>query len=157
MAIREIVYNCLYDGTLVANDCVSKLTNVLIQFTPESCRDLINVLNCRTITADNQMLQVKQIKFDQDGIDIFIQGQSSLVRSGNGITMPVFKGTTLGYRGEFNALVIESDGSRHNYIINIGSIEFRGTDGPYTEDNIAEFDDGVAILYPTGIYKAEHK
>lgn len=107
MAIRKIVCNCLYDGTLVANDGVRKLTNVLIEFTPESCKDLIDVLNGGRITAENQMLQINQIEFDQDGIDIFTQGNSSLVRSGNSISMPVYSGTPLRYKGEFEGRVIE--------------------------------------------------
>lgn len=117
MAIRKIVCNCLYDGTLVANDGVRKLTNVLIEFTPESCKDLIYVLNGGRITAENQMLQINQIEFDQDGIDIFTQGNSSLVRSGNSISMPVYSGTPLTYKDEFEGRVIEDSGKQRDYRI----------------------------------------
>ena len=89
----------------------------LIGLNPESCSDLIEVLNSGRITANNQMLQVKQIKFDQNGFKIFAQGQSFLVRSGNGISMPVYSGIPLRYKGEFKSLVVESDGSRHDYHI----------------------------------------
>lgn len=100
------------------------------------------------------MLQVKQIKFDQNGVKIFAQGQSFLVRSGNGISMPVYSGIPLRYKGEFKALVVESDGSRHDYHIKISSIELRGVASAYIENNIAEFDDVTAIIYPPAtLYK----
>ncbi len=39
----------------------------------------------------------------------------------------------------------------------IKAIDFTSRQNHREGYNIAEYDDGVAILYPTGIYKAEHK
>ena len=142
-------------GLLSTIDNTGIVEAKLLELDDKSVQKLGRVLSSRHVTRENQELFFKTVMIKKEHKDLFVKGQSSMVKDGNSYRMSSKSCTRLRFKGELQTLVRGSDGHDSACIVEIGSIDFNIDDAiPVTDDDVVIFSNDKATIYPNGTYRA---
>ena len=142
-------------GTLMTLDDTAVISDVFIQMDASSARKLASILRDNRVTSENQELFFTSVSINKSGLELFTQGQSSMVKDENRYVMTTSSRTPVRFKGIMQTLVKGSDGLDYACDIEIGNMDFNiGDRMPEIGDDNAFFENVSAMIYPYGQYRA---
>lgn len=142
-------------GTLSTLDDTAVIPDVYIQMDATTARKLASVLRNNRVTSENQELFFTSVQIDKSGLEIFIKGQTSMVKEGIIYAMTTSSRNPRRFKGSMQTIVKGSDDFEYVCDIEIGSIDFNVENKtPEISDDIATFENVRARIYQYGRYQA---